>query len=187
MTCRALFLCCALCVSVAHSLGAGYREDFDLFDWPDERHARERVARWEALRVPYDDVVRGVLDWPDVASVHREDIVAGFGESPYSRAQTEAQLVQTLPDLTFKEGNLIDVIDKLREASGAPIVVDWRALENAGVTRGAPVTARLRNLSLAGMLHTVLADAGGGTVVLSYRIDTENAVIVISAAPPGTK
>jgi hypothetical protein len=167
---------------------ACFREDFDLVDWPDERHARERVARWEALRVPYDDVLRGVFDWPDFAAVHREDIVAAFGASPYSRAQTEAQLAKKLPDLAFNDGaNLIDVIDKLREVSGAQIFVDWRSLENAGITREAPITARLRNLTLAGMLHVILEDAGGGTVKMCYRVDTENAVIIISTAPAGTK
>jgi hypothetical protein len=168
---------------VSHSLGAGYREDFDLFDWPDERHARERVARWEALRVPYDDVVVGVFDWPDFAAVHPADIIAAFGECPYSRAQTEAQLAQALPDLTFNGENLVDALDKLRELSGAPIVVDWRSVEQAGMTRESPVTARPRNLTLAQMLRVILEDASAGTPVeLSYRIDAENAVIIISAA-----
>src|SRR5262249_34262371 len=78
-----------------------FPERVNEWDAPDERHARERVARWEALRLPYDDVLCGVFDWPDFAAVHREDIVAAFGESPYSRAQTEAQLTRKLPELTF--------------------------------------------------------------------------------------
>src|SRR6185503_19872463 len=71
-----------------------------------------------------------------------------------------------------------DVIDFLRDVTGANIFVNWRALEAAGIDRNTPVTARLRDVKFSKALQTILSDVGGGTVKLGYTID--EGVITIS-------
>ena len=71
-----------------------------------------------------------------------------------------------------------DVVDFLRDVSGANIFVNWRALEGVGIDRNAPVTARLRDVKFSKVLRTILDDVGGGTVRLGYTID--EGVITIS-------
>jgi general secretion pathway protein D len=71
-----------------------------------------------------------------------------------------------------------DVIDFLRDVTGANLFVNWRALETAGIDKAAPVTARLRDVKFSKALTTILNDVGGGTVKLAYTID--EGVITIS-------
>ena len=82
-----------------------------------------------------------------------------------------AQLDQTIPELQFDGAGLTDVIDFLRDASGMNIVVEWRALENAGVDRNSPVSVRVRDVKFSRALDMILRDISGGTVPLGYSID----------------
>ena len=90
----------------------------------------------------------------------------------------QAQLDRRLPELNFSGQGLADVIDFLRDVSGSNIVVNWRALETVGITKDAPVTARMKDIRLSKALNTILADVSGGNVRLSYGV--EGGVITIS-------
>jgi beta-lactamase regulating signal transducer with metallopeptidase domain/type II secretory pathway component GspD/PulD (secretin) len=87
-------------------------------------------------------------------------------------------LDRRLPEINFEGQGLSDVIDFLRDVSGADFAVDWRALEAAGIEKDTPVTARLRNITLAKALNVLLGDAGGGKVKLGFLM--EGGVIAIS-------
>ena len=89
------------------------------------------------------------------------------GESAEDR-QVAALLARRVPELNFDAVALVDVIDFLRDVSGANVFVDWGALEGAGIERNTPVSARVRNVSFSNALDLVLASAGMGAVVVGY-------------------
>jgi beta-lactamase regulating signal transducer with metallopeptidase domain len=92
----------------------------------------------------------------------------------------QAQLDRRLPEIRFSQQPLDEVIDFLRDLSGARIFVNWRALEAAGIKKNSPISARMRDVRLAKAIDVILADAGGGNVKLKYVQD--GGVITISTA-----
>jgi hypothetical protein len=91
-----------------------------------------------------------------------------------------AVLEKKLPEVRFDKNGFGDVIDFLRDVSGANISVDWKVLEKEGIKKNKPVSARLRNISLGKCLQVILDDVGGGKVKLKYAVDRD--VITISTA-----
>ena len=106
--------------------------------------------------IPYDDILRYPTDWPDISQTREQTVSAERGENKEDRA-VQAQLDRPLPELQFDGVGFSDVIDFLRDVSGANIFVNWKSLEAAGVDRNAPVTARLRK---------AIRKCGGGTYCL---------------------
>jgi hypothetical protein len=89
------------------------------------------------------------------------------GESAEDR-QMAALLARRVPELNFDAVALADVIDFLRDVSGANLFVEWGALEGAGIDRNAPVSARVKNVTFSNALDLVLTSAGKGTVPVGY-------------------
>ena len=73
-----------------------------------------------------------------------------------------AALEKDLPEIKMDGVALVDVIEFLRDASGANLNVNWRALEQNGVSKDTPVSIRLRNVSLRRVLSLLLDQAGSG-------------------------
>jgi beta-lactamase regulating signal transducer with metallopeptidase domain len=103
------------------------------------------------------------------------------GQPPLVAAdkKTQAQLDRVLPELNFEGVALSDVIQFLRDVSGANIVVNWKNLEAAGVKRDAPVTIKLRNIKFSKALTVILESAASDPTTLTYKVD--QGVITISA------
>ena len=89
-------------------------------------------------------------------------------------------LAKRLPEVNFQGNNFADVVDFLRDVSGAKIDVNWKALESAGITKEAPVTARLKDVPLNDALRVILNDVGGGIVKVGVAADGD--VLTISTA-----
>ena len=90
-----------------------------------------------------------------------------------------AALARVLPEVTFDGVGLSDVLDFLRDVTGANLFVNWRALEEAGIDRNAPVTARLRQVPFAKVLDVILKSAAGDAdAQLGFAVD--QGVITIS-------
>src|SRR5688572_4661606 len=85
--------------------------------------------------------------------------------------RTAASLNRTLPEMRFDGVALADAIDFLRDVTAANIVVNWRALEGAGVTRDTLVNLQLRNVSLKKALSLVLSEASAGEGV-TWTVDS---------------
>jgi hypothetical protein len=105
-----------------------------------------------------------------------------FGSTGRSRADAErdALLGRKLPEVKFNQTAVSDVIDYLRDVSGSNLVVDWRALESAGVKQNTNITLQLRNVSFRKALETALFLASGDHDLLDYQAD--DGVILISTA-----
>jgi hypothetical protein len=83
---------------------------------------------------------------------------------------TGASLNRTLPEMKFDGVALADAVDFLRDITSANIVVNWRALEGAGVTRDTVINLKLRNVSLRKALTLICSEASGGEGV-TYTLD----------------
>ncbi len=133
----------------------------------------------EEKMIPYDDILRYPADWPDISQTRDQTVQSERGENKEDRA-VQAQLDRPLPELTFDGVGFNDVVDFLRDVSGANIFVNWKSLEGAGIDRNAPVTAKLRNVKFSKALNIILDSVGGGTAKLGYTID--DGVITIATA-----
>jgi type II secretory pathway component GspD/PulD (secretin)/tetratricopeptide (TPR) repeat protein len=149
-----------------------FREQFN-------QQATKVFNRAEEGKIPYDEIIRYPENWPDL-SARRDRTVAAERGVKQEDAAVQAQLDKRLPEVKFDAVGFNDVIEFLRDVSGANIFVNWRALEAAGIDRNAPVTARLRDVAFRKALDVILQDVGGGTVKLAYTID--QGVITISTA-----
>src|SRR4051812_11691599 len=70
----------------------------------------------------------------------------------------KAILARKMPEVRFNKNGFADVIDFLRDISGANITVDWKVLAKAGIKDTTPVSVRLRGATLEKCLTAVLAD-----------------------------
>ena len=138
-----------------------------------EDRERNKAHQWNAAEekmVPYNDILRYPTDWPDLSAT-RDQTVAGEQHDNREDRAAQAQLERPLPELNFEGVAFSDVMDFLRDVSGANIFVNWKALETAGIDRTAPVTLKLRNIKFSKALTLILNNVGGGTVALGYTID----------------
>jgi len=60
--------------------------------------------------------------------------------------------------VVFEEAPLGSVIDRLRDLTGVPFVLDMKSLEEAGLDPNVPITANVPPSSLRFVLHLLLAD-----------------------------
>jgi hypothetical protein len=77
-------------------------------------------------------------------------------------------LTRKLPELKFTQIPLGDAIDHVREATGANIHVNWRALELLNVTREMPVSLSLRDVTARRALKALLDETGVGDYLTFY-------------------
>jgi hypothetical protein len=89
-----------------------------------------------------------------------------------------AQLDRRLPEVKFEGVGFSDVIDFLRDVSGANFFVDWRRLEAAKVDRNAPTTVKLHDIKFADALAKILDQVGGKDHKVTYA--ASEGVLVIS-------
>ncbi|HWE03936.1 MAG TPA: hypothetical protein VG326_16145, partial [Tepidisphaeraceae bacterium] len=142
----------------------------------DRQFTNQMNAADERL-IPYDDILRYPTDWPDISATRDQTVQQERGDSKDDRA-VQAQLDRALPEVTFDGVGFSDVVDFLRDVSGANIFVNWKSLEAAAVDKNAPVSAKLRNVKFSKALAVILDSVGGGTAKLGYTID--EGVITIS-------
>jgi len=91
-----------------------------------------------------------------------------LGSSAFAASPLRQQLNQRLPELQFQGVTLGDAIDFLRDVSGANIVVNWKALEGAGITRDTQVNLHLTGITMHKALDLILNEAAGGDALTYY-------------------
>lgn len=84
------------------------------------------------------------------------------------QVSARAALNLRLPEVNFSSVALADVIEFIRDTSGANLHVNWRALEEVGVGKDTPVSIRLRGASIRKVLNLALTDAAGGADMLAF-------------------
>jgi len=78
--------------------------------------------------------------------------------APSVAAPRDRVLSRSLPEMKFTGVTFGDAIDFIRDASGANIHVNWKALEGQNVTPDTTVNLRLRAVTLKKVLNLLLSD-----------------------------
>jgi hypothetical protein len=78
-------------------------------------------------------------------------------------------LGQVLPEFHFNANSLDDVIDFLKDVTGANLYVEWTPLAAAGVKRDAKISVRARGLPLGHVLRLILDEAAAGKEGVAFR------------------
>jgi Flp pilus assembly secretin CpaC len=148
-----------------------YRETYDL-------EYSKQLNRGEEEMIPYDDIIRYPSNWPDISDQRDQEVQYERGLSREDQA-TQALLDKVMPEANFEGTTFTEAIDFFRDATGANIFVNTRALDAAGVDRATPISLKFHNVKFSKALDTILAMVGGQTK-LAYDID--EGVITISTA-----
>jgi hypothetical protein len=90
--------------------------------------------------------------------------------APSVAAPRDRVLSRTLPEMKFTGVTFGDAIDFIRDASGANIHVNWKALEAQNVTPDTTVNLRLRAVTLRKVLNLLLSEVSGSDT-LTYFVD----------------
>lgn len=125
-----------------------------------EREFTRQLNDTEERKIPYDDIVRYSDKWPEISAMRDKEVAEDRGENTEDQA-LQALLDRRLPELRFNANGFSDVIDFLRDVTGANIYVDWPALERASISRDAPVTARLRDIKFSKALELIFKSVEG--------------------------
>lgn len=99
-------------------------------------------------------------------------------EDQAANARTAQKLKKTVDKVDFQGVALADVLDFIRDSAGVDVMVEWRALEEAGITRDLPVTLRLHEPAPLDAVLTLLFRST--SLPLRYEID--RGVIVVTTA-----
>ncbi len=86
-------------------------------------------------------------------------------------------LEQTLPEVQFQEQPFADVLDWLSKFLETTISVEWKEL---GIEKDAPISIRVRNVSVRTLLTLVLVEAGKGERECDFKLQRDG--ILISSA-----
>ena len=89
-----------------------------------------------------------------------------IGASP--NATAKVALNKTIPAINFTNVTLRDAIDFLRDVSGVNVQVQWKAIEQAGVTADTTVNIKLRQVTLRKVLTLLLTEVAGGPTLAFY-------------------
>ena len=81
------------------------------------------------------------------------------------------QLDRKLPEVNFKDNRFEDVIDFLRDVTGANIFVNWRALELAGIPKDTKLTVQIKDVKFEKALRMILDRLGGRKMTVNYVVD----------------
>lgn len=107
-------------------------------------------------------------------------MLKGYIGAPAEDAtDSNALLEKVLPRFSASGGSLKKVIDELRQATGANIVVDWKSLARSGIAADEPLELDLHDVRLRTVLKTLLSLAGNEKGRLQYTV--EDGVILIAA------
>jgi type II secretory pathway component GspD/PulD (secretin)/tetratricopeptide (TPR) repeat protein len=126
--------------------------------------------------IPHNELILYPPDWPQLTYNRTQLETGGAGESEINRRVID-KLQQPIP-IAFENNRFENVVEYLRNVTGVNIFVNWRALEDAGIERGAPVTLQLANVPADKALSLILDQVGGDLVKLGYNID--DGVLTIS-------
>lgn len=101
-----------------------------------------------------------------------------FGQQPSSltprsnvtqKPNTLIQLRKRIPEVSFTELPLDQVIDWVQSYTGMNVVVRWQTLTDAGIDKDKPISINVKNLPLSQVLWMIMQEAGGTDLKLAYR------------------
>jgi len=128
-----------------------YRRAWDIQTKRGYGDANVRLENVAALVVPKTPI-EYPSDWPAISRRRGEPIQ--FQDGPEAR-RTQAMLENTRIPVDFRNSRLEDVVAYVQNISKINMIVDWPALETAGVTRDTAVEMHLPDATVATVLDRV--------------------------------
>jgi len=110
--------------------------------------------------VPWYEYLRFPKNWKQLSESRKEFQAQAAGETKEDMEQL-AKLNTMIERLSFAEIDFKDVINFLRELSGANIYVNWNALKTASVEPTTKVSVDVSKITVKRALDLVLKDVGG--------------------------
>jgi type II secretory pathway component GspD/PulD (secretin) len=151
-----------------------YRDFQHLTDLRGTETERQGVLSEESL-IPYADLMIYPDDWVELSRRRLGDLPDQ--ESAANRAVRQ-RLDEELNEISADQQGFEKVIGYLQTSTGTNIIVNWKALEGAGIDRNAAVTVNLKKVPFRKALTEILNEVGGATAALAYTVD--DGVISIS-------
>ncbi len=96
-----------------------------------------------------------------------------------AQSVANAALTKRLPTISLKDVALTDAIEFFRDATNANLTVDWRSLEEVGISKDTPVSLSLRHVPTRVALKAVLESAAPG--LLTFTV-SENVITITTIA-----
>lgn len=90
----------------------------------------------------------------------------------------EDALDRVLPEVSFDQVPLPEVINSLRGLLGVNMQVDWNVMEAFGVRRDVSITLKVNDLPAGRVLELALREAGGGQVRMC--LEAQKGVLIVS-------
>ena len=100
--------------------------------------------------------------------------------TPRQNTNTVSILNQRVPEITFDELSLEQVMSWLADFTHMNVNVRWQTLADAGIDRDKPISIHARNLRLAQVLWLIMSEAAGSELKLAYRASGN--LLVLSTA-----
>ncbi|GAB4186323.1 MAG: hypothetical protein Kow00105_00830 [Phycisphaeraceae bacterium] len=118
--------------------------------------------------IPYEEIMTYPADWPQITYTRLAGLDENAGETEADR-ETANRLKQAVP-INFEANRLANVIDYLRNTTGANFFVNWPVLEAAGVDQDTLITLNLTNVPAEQALELVLRQVGSEFDPIGYSI-----------------
>ncbi len=129
---------------------------------------------------PWYELLRYPRNWREITEKRKRFSAGEMSESEKDR-RTRKQLQRVIRNVDFSGIALENVLNFLRDVTGANIVPNWEVLEGRNITRKTEVTAeKLAEVSGQTLLEVVLENVGGTQVQLGYVI--EDGIVKISTS-----
>ncbi|HVS71216.1 MAG TPA: hypothetical protein VHQ47_08175 [Phycisphaerae bacterium] len=151
-----------------------YREYQHLTDLRSSETVRQGLQSNEEI-IPYADLMVYPDDWVELSRRRLGDLPDQ--ESAADRAVRD-KLDQQINEISADQQGFEKVISYLQTTTGTNIIVNWKALEGAGIDRNAAVSIDLKKVPFKKALNEILNQVGGSTAVLAYTIS--DGVLTIS-------
>ena len=132
------------------------------------RQQEKQVIASEKAMIPYRKLLVYPSDWPELSKMREAE--ARTGQSSADRALYK-RLAETTPAFSAQNTSFADVVHELRRQTAANIVVNWSAIASAGISKQAPISLTLRDVTFQTVLDNVLTQAQGSSgAKLGYNI-----------------
>ncbi len=161
----------------------GTRVTTATFDAMQERklQTQEILQENEEEMIPWHHDIQYPRNWPEITARRKDQTDSGDNDkaSRESTRKARRKLKRIAPEVRFESQPLDQVVKYLRDATGLNILVQWTALEQAGIEREKEINLELQEVSYEKVLDSILEALGSEAgSQLAYEID--DGVLTIS-------
>ncbi|MFO0973593.1 MAG: hypothetical protein U1A27_09165 [Phycisphaerae bacterium] len=158
-----------------------------------QREAQDALLELDEHFIPWHQDILYPKNWPEITSRRKESSDAEPEDTVGREATRRAarKLKKIVPEIKYDAKPFSEVIDDLREKAGINMIVQWPALEQAGVNKEAEIKLELTEVSYEKVLETILDNLGAETgQQLAYEISdgvmtiSTKEAFSLSAPPP---